>query len=154
VKVQIIFGTESGESEQIADEVSDVLAERFDVTVQNMEDVDVALIDPSHFYVVICSTYGEGDLPSSAQPFYDALQEARPDLGALRYAILGRGDQTYVETYSQGSEQIDRLLTELGATRIGEFGRQDAGDWDAAEDLATTWITGVIEVLDAEEAAS
>lgn len=150
MKINIIYGTESGESEFVADDIEAALSDRFDVTVDNMKYVDVEAIDLDALYVVVCSTYGEGDMPSSAQPFHKSLSDLRPELSGLRYAMFGRGDSTYAETYSQGSEHIDRILAELGATRVGEYGREDAGDWDTPEDVAVQWAEGVVEVLVSE----
>ncbi|SDS48675.1 MioC protein [Brevibacterium sandarakinum] len=154
MKINIIFGTESGESEFVADDIAEALSKRFDVSVENMKDVDVDAIDFHAFYLVVCSTYGEGDMPSSAEPFHRALSAGRPDLSMLQYAMFGRGDSTYAETYSQGSEHVDRLLTELGATRVGEYGREDAGDWDTPEDIAVQWAEVVVKVREGEDAVS
>jgi len=139
VKVNVIFGTESGNAELTADDIAEVLSARFQTSVQDMQDVDVEQIDADAFYIVVCSTYGEGELPATAQPFHAALSAARPDLSALRYAVFGRGDSTYTQTYSHGSEIIDVLLRELGATRLGEYGRHDAADWNQPEDVAQQW---------------
>jgi MioC protein len=154
MRISIIYGTESGESELVAEDIADQLADRHEVTVENMEDVDVDAIDTEAVYLIVCSTHGEGELPLSARPFHAALSARRPDLSALRYAVLGRGDRTYADTYSRGSEHIDELLTELGATRVGEYGREDASDWNAPEDLAVRWAKGVVEVLESRAVAS
>lgn len=144
MKVNIIFGTESGESELKAEEISDALGDDFETTIENMADVDTSAIDIDAFHIVVCSTYGEGDLPHSAIPFHESLTAARPDLSGLNYAVFGRGDRAYANTYSQGSEHIDTLLQELGATRVGEYGRDDAGDWNAPADLAAQWAQSII----------
>jgi MioC protein len=158
MKIRIIFGTESGDSELTAEDISDALSDRFDVSVENMADVDVDDLGADDLgadvlHLVVCSTYGEGDLPASAKPFHAALSAARPDLSGLRYAVLGRGDSTYHNTYSRGSEHIDEILRELGATRVGEYGRDDAGDWNAPPDLAVQWAEGVVAALAAERVA-
>ncbi|WP_040167503.1 flavodoxin domain-containing protein [Microbacterium gorillae] len=149
MKITIMYGTESGESELAAEEIRDALLELHDATIVNMEDVDVDAIDVTDFHLVVCSTYGEGELPASARPFHAALSANRPDLTGLRYAVLGRGDRTYAETYSRGSEHVDELLRELGATRIGEYGREDASDWNAPDDLAAQWALSTVAAFDA-----
>jgi len=143
VKVNIVFGTESGNAELAADDIAGALSARFETNVNDMQDVDVERIDTGAFYVVVCSTYGEGELPATAQPFHDALVAARPDLSGLRYAVFGLGDSTYTQTYSHGSEIIDALLREFGATRVGEYGRHDAADWEQPQDLAQQWAEGI-----------
>jgi MioC protein len=147
MKIEIIFGTESGGAELMAEDIADSLSDRFHTSVTNMSDIDVKELDSSALYLIVCSTYGDGGLPFSAQPFYDALSSARPDLAGLHYAVFGRGDTAYLKTYSHGSEIIDRLLTELGATRVGEYGRHDAGDWDADDAIAVEWADGVVGVI-------
>jgi len=147
MKINIVFGTETGESEFVAGDISEALEDRHEVSVENMSHVDVDNMDSSALYIVVCSTHGEGGMPSSAMPFHEALSEKRPDLSSLRYAMFGRGDSTYAETYSQGSEHIDRILTELGAVRVGEYGREDASDWEASDDLAIEWAEELINAV-------
>ena len=150
MKINIIFGTETGESEFVASDISDALSVRHEVSVENMKNVDIDSLDFDAFYIVVCSTYGEGGMPSSAMPFHKALSKRRPNLSSLSYAMFGRGDSTYTETYSQGSEHIDQILTELGAVRYGEYGREDASDWDASEDLAIEWAEQLLEIKELE----
>jgi MioC protein len=152
--LHVIYGTESGGGELTAEDIAEALSDRFTTTSTNMSDVDITTLDSSAFYVVVCSTYGEGELPFSAKPFFDALSAERPDLSGLRYAVFGRGDSAYLKTYSRGSEIIDELLTELGAERVGEYGRHDAGDWDVDDDLAIDWANGVVEEIEAKQVVS
>jgi MioC protein len=152
VKINIIFGTESGESELKAEEIAEEFDDDFDVTIENMADVDTAALDLDAFFIVVCSTYGEGDLPHSALPFHQALSDTRPDLTGLSYSIFGRGDRAYANTYSRGSEHVDELLRELNATRVGEYGRDDAGDWNAPADLAAQWARSLVPfIIEASE---
>lgn len=146
MRTSIVYGTESGNAELVADDVAESLGAGIDVEVADLQDVDVTAFDPAVLYLVICSTHGQGDLPASAQPFADALDEHRPDLTGIRYAVFGMGDSTY-GNYSRGSEHIDRRLTDLGAVRIGEYGRHDASTRDPASELAVAWAAGVLHLL-------
>lgn len=150
MKIRILFGTETGESELVAEEISDELSERFSVEIEDMSDVDIATLGADDFFLVVCSTTGQGDLPATAIPFHDQLSDERPDLTGMRYGILGRGDSNYKDTYSQGSEHIDRILTELGAQRVGEYGREDAADIHADDEVVLEWANGVIEAAGIE----
>jgi MioC protein len=135
--VTILFGTESGNAELVAEDIAadlaDIRAEVFD-----MADYDIADLSPDNFYVIVCSTHGEGELPSSARPFHAALSAAAPDLSGLQYAVFGLGNSSY-DVYSHGSEIIDELLTELGAQRAGVYGRHDAVDGSLPNDDAVDW---------------
>lgn len=149
MRVIALYGTESGNAEMIAEDIADAMDE-VEIEVEDLSEFDVSTLDPAVFYLVVCSTHGEGDLPSGGQPFFDALSAARNDLTGLRYAMFGLGDRTYTDTYSQGSEHIDRLLTELGATRLGDYGRHDASSFDDASELAIEWARTSISTCLAE----
>lgn len=150
MKIVILYGTESGNAELVAEEVGEAIEEReldgedFDVTVIDMMDATGAVFDRAALHLVICSTHGEGELPSGAEPFAAALDGEQPDLTGIRYAVFGLGDSSY-DVYSRGSERIDRRLSALGATRVGEYGRHDASSRDVPSDLAIEWATKTIE---------
>ena len=143
-KTVILYGTESGNAEMIADDFVDELSGDRDIESIDMSDFDVADFDPEVFYLVVCSTHGDGELPSSARPFGEALDAEKPDLTGIRYSIFGLGDSSY-ETYSHGSEIIDEKLTALGAERVGVYGRHDASDGSLPNDDALAWLEGVFE---------
>ena len=136
MSIRIFYGTESGNAELAADDVAAALDGS--VVVSDLAEVQVADLNLDNLHLIICSTYGDGELPASAQPFHDALTNERPDLSGLRYAIFGLGDSGY-DTYNHGSETLDSLLQELGATRLGEFGRHDASGADSPGDAAAAW---------------
>ncbi|AMM22144.1 nitric oxide synthase [Frondihabitans sp. PAMC 28766] len=128
----------------VADDFVDALSSDHDVESIDMSDFDVADFDTDTFYLVVCSTHGDGELPSSARPFGAALDAEQPDLSGIRYSIFGMGDSSY-ETYSHGSEIIDEKLRALGATREGVYGRHDASDGSLPTDDALAWLEGVFE---------
>ena len=144
MKINILFGTESGGGELTAEDIGDSLSPHHETHIQNMSDTDVNALDKDAFYIMICSTYGEGELPYSAQPFHTALLSEKPNLAGLRYAMFGRGDSAYLKTYSRGSEIIDEALTALGATRVGAIGRHDASDMSVTDELAVTWANSIL----------
>jgi len=141
VKFIVLYGTESGNSELIADDLGAKLREtNDDVEVSDLQDFDPADLTPEAFTIIVCSTHGEGDLPNTAIPFAEAFDRVLPDLTGLRYAMFGLGDTFYEETYSQGSEHIDRRFAAQGAERVGEYGRHDASSWDLPSDVALEWL--------------
>lgn len=155
MKFSVLYGTESGNSEFIAqDIVENLTSQLYEAELGDLADTDPTNVDYDvHAYIIVCSTHGEGELPNTAIPFLAALEEKAPDLTGVRYAMFGLGDMFYEETYSQGSEIIDRKLTELGATRVGEYGRHDASSIDDGTELALAWLPGVLDELKALIAA-
>ncbi len=145
MKITVLYGTESGNSELIAEDLGAKLRETHEaVDVYDLQDFDPADLNADTFYLVVCSTHGEGDLPNTALPFAEKFDEVLPDLSGVRYAMFGLGDSFY-DTYSQGSEHIDRRFAAQGAERVGEYGRHDASSWDLPSDVALEWLPGVLD---------
>lgn len=150
-KLSIVFGTESGNAELVAEELGAALSEHLDVTVRDIASLDAQ--DPASAlelevpHLMICSTYGDGELPVSARPFCQALREQAPSLEGLRYAVFGLGDHSYHATYSRGGEILDETLRACGAQRVGEFGRHDAAAAIPPHDAARAWAQGALEEL-------
>lgn len=140
--ITVLFGTESGGAELVADDLQRHLGD--DVDVLDLAEADPAGLDRERLHILVCSTYGDGEVPTSARPFHRALVEGRPDLSGLRYAVFGMGDRSYTRTYSRGSELIDEALAACGGHRVGEYGRHDAGGSLDAAESAREWVDGVV----------
>ena len=69
--IHVLFGTETGNAELVAEDIADCLQQAdLPAKASDMAHFAVADMDASHTYVLVCSTYGDGELPHSAQPFY------------------------------------------------------------------------------------
>lgn len=154
IPLTILFGTESGNAELVAEDLARHLADRADVEVVDLAGLDPADIDPDRPHLVVCSTYGDGELPTAVRETYRRLVHDRPDLARLQYGVLGLGDRSYTKTYSRGSELLDEALTACGAQRLGEYGRHDAGGPVEAIEIAREWADGVIAEMLEREAAT
>lgn len=138
----VLFGTESGNAEMVAEDLVEELDGDHNAEAIDMTDYDISEFNPEDNYIVVCSTHGDGELPSGATPFFDALEAGSPDLTGIRFSVFGLGDSSY-ETYSHGSEIIDEKLRALGAVRVGEYGRHDASDGSLPNDDALAWLRTV-----------
>ncbi|GAA1583232.1 hypothetical protein GCM10009764_02720 [Nocardia ninae] len=127
-----------GTAETVADSVADALS-AYDVSVYDMSDFAVDDLDAHDFHVVVCSTYGDGDLPTGAESFFDELAAASPDLTGLRFAVFGLGDSIYGDTFNRGGEIAAERLVECGATQVGMHARHDASTEIRARDMARDW---------------
>jgi sulfite reductase (NADPH) flavoprotein alpha-component len=75
----ILYATESGNAETLAGKLaSDARRKGFRVTLTDVADTTPADVAKAKNLLVIAATWGEGDPPSRAEPFYKALMaEAR-----------------------------------------------------------------------------
>lgn len=146
MKFHVLYGTETGNAEMVADDIVEVLESDVSIESTDMSKFQVSDFSPDTFYFVVCSTYGDGELPHSAQPFFEALNSTRPNLAGLRFAVFGLGDKFY-ETYNRGSEVIAKTLTDLGAIQVGERGLHDATSGQLPGDIAMPWAKEILSLV-------
>ena len=137
--VVILYGSETGTCEVVADHIADVFAQLGDTAVYDMSEFDIADLDPADFHVIVCATYGDGELPTGALPFFEDLDDQQPDLTGLRFAVFGLGDSVYDETFNRGGEIAAEKLSALGAVQEFEHGRHDSSGPVKPKDQAVEW---------------
>ena len=148
MNITLLYGTETGNAEMLAEDIAASLEAEHEVDCRNLSDFGAIEFDPERLYVIVCSTYGEGDLPASARPFAEALQSASPSLDGIHFAIFGLGDSEYDDTFNHGSNRLAELLSAHGAMQLGERLTHDASSGDMAEDIALPWAGEIIAMAD------
>lgn len=141
LELRILVGTQTGVAQLVAQEI-ELRLDDGEVRVRTnlMEDVDLSVFGEGGVFLVCTSTYGQGDVPDSAKPFYEALLKNRPDLSGVRYGLIGLGDKgTHGATFCFAAKKFDKLLSELGASRIGEPLFNDS-NMHLPEDEAAEWV--------------
>jgi MioC protein len=146
MNVTILYGTETGNAEMLAEDIAAELEAEHEVTTVNLSDFDPAGFNASRFYLLVCSTYGDGELPGSAQPFAKAMDASNIQLAGVHFAVFGLGDSEYDETFNGGSKRLAELMLARGAVQIGERVTHDASGSDLAEDLAFPWAAEVVSL--------
>ena len=147
----ILFGSETGNGEGLADDFLDKATARgFNARIKDMVDYDPAELESEKLLFVIVSTQGEGDPPLTAMKLHASLKnDDAPQLENLKYAVFALGDSSY-EFYCQTGKDFDEFLGNTGANRI--LDRIDA-DIDF-EESAEAWMDEVLGIYQtfAEEA--
>ena len=141
MELKILVGTMTGTAEMVAEEMSDTLAELgHDVEIEPMDDIDISVFDGGGDFLIVSSTYGQGDVPDNAMALYDGLVQDKPDLSAVRYGVFSLGDMTYSDTFNFGGKRFDKALEDCGATRIGTIFTHDASSGTIPEDDGVAWV--------------
>jgi len=145
LKLTILVGTMTGTAQLVAQELELRLDDN-DLQAQTrlMDGLDATAFAGGGLFLICTSTYGQGDVPDNAKQLYESLQNARPDLSNVQYGVIALGDRTYAETFCNGGKRFDRVLSELGARRIGEIMLHDASAGTMPEEVAAEWIGGWI----------
>lgn len=132
----ILYASESGNTETLAGKAKKAAQKHgLDAKVFDMADADLSLLAKSKNIVVYAATWGEGDPPSRAIDFYQALMsDAAPRIDGVRFAVLALGDTAYTQFCAIG-KAIDARLEELGGVRVADrvdldldYAKQ-AADW-------------------------
>lgn len=135
-KLTVLFGTESGNSEVLADRaVKEAKKRGFQATMRNMSESNPADLASLSNLMVIVSTWGDGEPPETATTFYNDLMATEISLTGIRFSVCALGDTSY-EKFCQTGKDIDSKLLALGAVRVAD--RQDC-DVDYEEDFSS-WL--------------
>lgn len=141
-EVTILYGTHSGNSKYIAKESSKLLASQGVANrLVNLSRFSASQLAEEEKVLIVISTHGEGDAPTSAQKFVESLITA-PRLDHLKYSVCALGDSSY-EEYCATGRFVDAQLQMLGAQPMVE--RMDC-DVDFTQ-TAGNWMTQVAEWL-------
>ena len=143
MKLHLLVGTMTGTAQLVAQELELAWDDgELQVETLLMDKLDASVFAREGIFLIVTSTYGQGDVPDNAKGFYDDLKAKRPDLSRLRYGVFGLGDRTYAETFNFGGKRFDELLAGLGAQRIGERVQHDASSGVLPEEMAEAWGRG------------
>jgi MioC protein len=143
----ILVGTMTGTAQLVAQEVELTLDDDDTrIKVQPMDSLGADIFSGGRLFLICTSTYGQGDVPDNAKALYESLQQTRPDLSKVRYGVIALGDRTYAETFCNGGRRFDAILSELGATRIGDIMLHDASAGTMPEELGAEWARNWISL--------
>ena len=120
MQLHIFHGTETGTAEILGQDIQAELGATHTCIVKSLDEVGPSDLSTENLNVIVCSTYGSGDLPYSATEFYEGLQREKPDLSGVEFAIFGLGDSTFHDTFARGSEKLMGALINCGAKMQGE----------------------------------
>ncbi|HEV7312792.1 flavodoxin domain-containing protein [Sphingopyxis sp.] len=148
-RLTILPASQSGTAIHVAEAIKDRLDALGSHVVEIVEEgriPDIGFADTDVLLLVI-ATHGEGEVPDSFLPVYEALQTQRPNLTDLRYGVVALGDMTYHNSFCGAGRIIDGIFGDLGGSRIGERCEIDASTQPFADEDALAWLEHWIEAL-------
>jgi len=150
-KLLILYATESGNSEALAGKARQDAAKRgFAAKVLDMADASPEQLQNAGTILAIVSTWGDGEPPQRAAPFYRTLMgENAPSLSGVKFAVLALGDSSYAQ-FCETGRLVDERFAALGGSRAAARVDLDL-DYEAG---AKTWLNETLELLAPKDAGS
>ncbi|HWU63942.1 MAG TPA: cytochrome P450 [Ensifer sp.] len=144
VPLAILFGTQTGNAEQMASDIADIArTRRFKPVVAPLNDVALDVLADIRRVLIVTSTYGNGEMPDSAQEFWSVLNGSdSTQLNDVRYSVMAMGDSGY-ERFCNAGRLIDQRLHSRGAQRIAA--RVDCDVNYATKAFA--WVDGALMAM-------
>tara|TARA_B100001996_G_scaffold381489_1_gene371023 strand:- start:497 stop:949 length:453 start_codon:yes stop_codon:yes gene_type:complete len=143
-EVLILFGTETGNAEDLADQAGRKASKyELEANVKGMDEVSLADFSSSNRIIIFCSTWGDGEQPYNAQDLFDATTESGDNsMSGTNFAVLALGDTAF-DMFCESGKEWDVILEEKGGTRVN-----DRIDCDVDyEDDAEEWIISTLEIM-------
>lgn len=148
--VLILWASSTGNAEGLAAQCAQQLKQAGQtVKLAAMADVTPADLTATKRLLLIASTFGDGDAPDAATPFWQALQQDNaPRMEGVSYAVLALGDANY-DRFCGFGKQLDARFAALGAQALAARVDCDA-DYQAS---ATAWLQMIAARLEGEGAS-
>uniref|UniRef100_A0A7S2S3E2 Methionine synthase reductase n=1 Tax=Mucochytrium quahogii TaxID=96639 RepID=A0A7S2S3E2_9STRA len=122
--VLVLFGSETGNSEAIAQSIHEVSSKHgFATTLAPMNDFKKVDFKNASLVVMVVSTTGNGEAPQNSDRFWRFLKNrkhAADLLEQLSFMVLALGDTNYDQFCNVG-KNIDKRMAQLGALRIHQL---------------------------------
>jgi len=151
----ILFASDNGNAQNVAKRLGNRGRTRgLKTIVMSMEDYPVEDLPSEENIVFVTSTAGQGEFPQNGKPFWDAIKDNTDlDLASVKYSVFGLGDSHYWPRkedkvyYNKPAKDLDRLLSNLGATRLAPLGLGDDQDPDGYQTGYQEWEPKLWEAL-------
>lgn len=145
IQCSVVYGTETGNSKKLGTELVKKLKELgVSAKLKSTDTYKAKDLKEEEYLFVIVSTHGDGEPPQAAKPFIQILKDSKDSLSKVKFAVLGLGDTSY-PLFCQTGEDVDSMLSKLGAERIQPLGKCDV-DFDL---VAKPWMSELIAKLNA-----
>lgn len=139
-KVGIFVGTVYGNALLVAEEAESILKKLgHEVKLFLDGTIEVWADYHQHYVLIVTSTTGEGALPGSIAPLFDALSQSLDAQSKLRYGLISLGDKSY-DNFCGAGRRFDNFLQNNGAVRVGNVLEIDGAEQPEPEIITCPWV--------------
>ncbi|AFZ55358.1 flavodoxin FldA [Cyanobacterium aponinum UTEX 3222] len=117
-KIGLFFGTQTGNTETIAESIFEALGGDSIVDLYDVADVDINTLGEYQYLIIGCPTWNVGELQSDWEGLYEDLDEI--DFNGKKIAYFGAGDQIgYADNFQDAMGILEEKISSLGGQTVG-----------------------------------
>ncbi|XP_032056529.1 nitric oxide synthase, inducible [Aythya fuligula] len=141
-KVTVIYATETGKSETLANNLCSLFSCAFNTKILCMDEYNISDLEKETLLLVVTSTFGNGDSPNNGKTLKNSLLTLKLLKKKIRYAVFGLGSTMYPE-FCAFAHAIDQKLAQLGASQLIPIGEGD--ELNGQEEAFRTWAVSAFK---------
>uniref|UniRef100_A0A8C3CRQ2 Nitric oxide synthase n=1 Tax=Cairina moschata TaxID=8855 RepID=A0A8C3CRQ2_CAIMO len=155
-KVTVIYATETGKSETLANNLCSLFSCAFNTKILCMDEYNISDLEKETLLLVVTSTFGNGDSPNNGKVILASEASVRLNsktteisteidlirISFCRYAVFGLGSTMYPE-FCAFAHAIDQKLAQLGASQLIPIGEGD--ELNGQEEAFRTWAVSAFK---------
>lgn len=139
----ILYGTETGTSQDLAEEVGRTLERlHFLTDVSGLDEINYTQLRDYTFTIFVVATTGQGDFPENARKFWTSLLRKKlgpATLSGVDFAVVGLGDSSYIK-FNFAARKLEKRLRQLGASQIVEPCEADEQGDEGTDGAFLAWL--------------
>ena len=137
MKIYLLYGSQTGNAEEIGHYLSNILKENLDeldiiVDKLNNYSENYEILNKSDYVIFICSTTGNGDFPENASKFWRKIKNRKLDkeiFSDVKYSVCALGDTNY-SMFCFAGKNLNKRISQLSGQEIMPVFCMDAVDDD------------------------
>ncbi len=117
-KIGLFFGTQTGNTETIAETIQAELGGDSVVNLHDVADVEVDEFKEYEYLIIGCPTWNVGEMQSDWEGLYQDLDDV--DFSGKTVAYFGAGDQIgYADNFQDAMGILEEKISSLGGKTVG-----------------------------------
>ncbi|WP_024545754.1 flavodoxin FldA [Picosynechococcus sp. NKBG15041c] len=119
-KIGLFFGTQTGNTEAIAEAIQAEFGGSDIVTLFDVAEVDTEALKDFDQLIIGCPTWNVGEMQSDWEALYDDLDQV--DFSGKTVAYFGAGDQVgYADNFQDAMGILEAKISSLGGKTVGQW---------------------------------
>ncbi len=118
--VGLFFGTQTGNTETIAEQIQTELGGESVVTLVDVANAEASDLNQYDCLIIGCPTWNIGEMQSDWEGLYDEIDTV--DFKGKMVAYFGPGDQVgYADNFQDAMGILEAKISSLGGTTVGQW---------------------------------